>query len=350
MDIEDIKKNGGFYINETKPRIKDIALLSLRLSLKAYFSTYKSVSSYISVLNDSKTPIHEKNHRYSNAYIENATEAISHFQHFIELVIKGILRNKHELLTIDAGKYHTVLFDLLTNKKVSEENINKSKQIEFSEALNRLIELIQTDRISKETYGFIKNARHWIDGINYLRNRIAHRGVYIVRIDSLDFLFGKYIFPFIKEISSLEGYANIGKWGYQNNKLDINPIEKIIEHFNGSSYSMTKVALLKEIGRASYSNPIRKIDYFNHNSTEIRQAELISKHIAKEQFIFEVKICPICGTKSLIKYQVIEDYPQSEDDDFSNSVAYIYNAKCFCCSFELYHSLTDLENIENLKV
>lgn len=347
MDIDEIKKS-GFYINETRPQIKDIAFLSLRLSLKAYFSTYKSISSQISILNNNGAPVEERDQQYSASYIENATEAISHFQHFVELVIKGILRDKHELLAIDAGKDHLLLYDLLTNKETAEDDINKTRQIEFSEALNRLVTLINKDRLSKEKYGFISTAKTWLTGINYLRNRIAHRGVYILRLDALDFLFGKFVFPFLINISSIEGYSGIKQWRFQNNKLNINPIDRIIQHFETENYSMLKVALFKEIGRASYSNPLRKADHFNQNGTEIKKAEIISEHIAKEEFIFEVENCPICGTKSLIKYQEIDD-PNTEDEDFGDVVAYIYNAKCYCCSFELYHSLTDLESIEELE-
>src|SRR5882757_7245333 len=42
MDIKKIEKD-GFYMEKTKSNMGNIALLSLRTSLKSYFSTYKSI-------------------------------------------------------------------------------------------------------------------------------------------------------------------------------------------------------------------------------------------------------------------------------------------------------------------
>src|ERR1035437_7529605 len=115
MDIKDIV-NEGFLINEVKENLGDLAFISLRISLKAYFNTYKNLSYHL--IDDHNIPEDEKDRYLTLPYIENACEAISHFHHFIELIIKDILRQKHILLATDASKQTIILNDLLEGKLV----------------------------------------------------------------------------------------------------------------------------------------------------------------------------------------------------------------------------------------
>jgi len=94
--------------------------------------------------------------------------------------------------------------------------------------------------------------------VNTLRNRIAHRGIFILRYQALDFLFGKYVFPFLKKILFIEGNEKRYSHLQIHNQLgNIDIIDNIISHFEIESYSITKISLLKELGRACFENPLK---------------------------------------------------------------------------------------------
>jgi hypothetical protein len=352
MNIQEIKDD-GFIINQTKPKIENLAFLSLKIALKSYFLTYKSEASNIRFLKDEQLSALEKDSHYTVNYIENACEAISHFHHFVELLIKDILRKEHVLLSIDASKKHDLLFDLLFNKNYDDKALENVKQLEFSEALGRLIALIKMDKLDKTKYDFFVKAEVWLKVLNSLRNRIAHRGIFVIRYKALDFLFGKYAFPFVENILALVEYNKKANWKYQVNYVNINPINEIIQHFKSESYSIQKVSLLKEIGRASFENPLYlNTPILEHYNKEHRaKAESFANSILKLENIDNVVQCPICGAKSLVLY---EDFYDDRDEDtgiVNEAYCFIYKVKCFCCSFELDNNLEDLDkmklNIEN---
>ncbi|QOC98973.1 hypothetical protein [Pseudomonas putida] len=101
MSAREIKRltEQGFKIDEEGGSNINLALISLRLALKAYFSTYKSFSYRIRALDAQRGSTEEEiifNHR--SAYCEAYAECIVHFQHFAELTCKSFLRNDHRLL------------------------------------------------------------------------------------------------------------------------------------------------------------------------------------------------------------------------------------------------------------
>jgi len=352
MDIQKIKVD-GFYVNKTNNNIENIAFLSLNLSLKSYFSTYRSIDyCFSSIANNSMTG-KSKDNLYTHKYVEAACEAISHFQHFTELIVKDILRKAHPLLSIDASKNHNLLYDLIVNKSFNEIENQETKEIEFSVALERIVELIKSNKIDKIKYGFIAESKSWLEVVNKLRNRIAHRGIFVIRYEALDFLFGEYILPFTKKVFLLKEYEGMELINYKNNAANINPIEEIINHINNETYSINKISLLKEIGRASIENPIYlDCNFLAHHNKEIRRRyELLSKNITKFESINKVVMCPICNTISLVKYEDFYDDTDEETGITNESYRYIYNVKCFCCSFDVDNHIHDIEkmnlNIEN---
>lgn len=342
MNISKIE-NDGFYIHDTHPRVKNMAFLSLTMALKAYFATYKSMSFRFSHLKNS-SPDSEDRDYFSASYIENACEAIFHLQHFLELFIKGILEKEHVLLAIDVKKKHALLYDLVKGNKYDESNLESERHIEFSEALQRIISLIKENRINREKYGFIVEANTWLKSVNTLRNRIAHRGVYILRYQALDFLFGKHIFPFLKEVFALEGNEN--KFSYlkfKNPEGEVYIIDEIIKGFEKEDYNITKIALLKELGRACFENPT-KSKFISGNQEKMR-AELIADEVSKLEDIGEVLICPVCKTKSLVKYHDYVETYDSETNEYAGDIQIVYNVTCYCCSLELFSDIGVISNL-----
>ena len=338
MDIKEIAKD-GFYIKDTRPKMKNMAFLSLTMALKAYFSTYKSMSFRFSHLKNTSPDDEDKDY-YTAKYIENACEAIFHLQHFLELFIREILEKESILLSVDVKKNHALLYDLIKGIDFDESELANERQIEFSEALPRLTSLIEAGKVDNK-YGFIKDSKDWINTVNTLRNRIAHRGVYILRYQALDFLFGKHVFPFLKKVLSLDGnekrynqlqvYSKSGKFSV---------IDSIINHFEHEKYSISKVALLKELGRACFENPVKgKLDLGKH---ERKRAELIAEEVSKLEDIGEVLICPVCKAESLVKYHDYVETYNSENGEYDGDIQIVYNVTCYCCSLELFSNIGDL--------
>jgi hypothetical protein len=342
MKIKEIV-NDGFFIKDTDPKVKNIAFLSLTMALKAYFSTYKSMSFHFSHLKNA-SPDSDDRDFYSAKYIENACEAIFHLQHFFELFIKEILEKEHILLAIDVKKNHALLYDLIKGINYDESELEKERQLEFSEAFQRIISLIETGRIDNDKYGFIKDSKECLNNVNTLRNRIVHRGVFILRYQALDFLFGKHVFPFLKEVLSLEGnkkrytqlqgYNELGKFSI---------IDSIINHFEHENYSIPKVALLKEFGRACFENPIR--GKLGIGQKEKKRAKLIAEEVSKLEDIGEVLICPVCETESLVKYHDYVETYDCESGEYAGDIQIVYKVTCYCCSLELFSNIGEINSM-----
>jgi hypothetical protein len=324
--IKDVTKD-GFALGDT-----GLALLSLKLSLKAYFSTYKSMKYSLHVF----SPEYEEyglvetssDYLHSSSYVENCSEAIVHFHHFVELVCKDILREEHTLLAdFTSSRHHIILYKLLSGEQISDEDEQKLQSVAFREALERLNSLVKERKINNSgQWEFFRESYDWLVQLSYLRNRLVHRGVFVLRYPALDKLFGEYALPFVKNVIASDKYSGKdGFWKYTGLKCGIDPIELIIEECQdkGDDYRLGKVAFLKELGRAAYEQP-KGIIYkakdigsnkyrpfgldFEHQQRAVRIAKSETSNVS------EVRECPVCGIPSLVVYDDIE----LEGEDFVN--------------------------------
>jgi len=145
-------RDDGFSLLDQDSELAGTALLSLKLALKAFFSTYQSIRD--------KLPFYAAENRVSDfedsilssspAYCEACVETIVHFQHFVELVCKDSLRADHVLLANDASRRHVILHKLLHAEPVTDLDIQELRSLEFKEALDRLCELIKEKKILDE--------------------------------------------------------------------------------------------------------------------------------------------------------------------------------------------------------
>ena len=333
-DINDITKN-GFSLEKTK-----LELFSLRISLIAYFSTYRTMEYNLHAF----FPENEENQMdefyHNNSYVEKCTEAIIHLHHFVELVCKDILRDEHRLLAdFTSDRHHIILYKLI-NDTLSDEENQKLQSIEFQVALERLIELIRNRKIKNhEKLIFIKEAKVWLESLNNLRNRLIHRGIFVLRYPALDSLFGKYALPFIEKVVALAKYSNKeSSWKYTNLSCGIDPISEIINTFRQGSYNIGKVAMLKELGRSAYEQP-RKIKNWSFLDEE---RQLRAERIANSETVnvAGVRQCPVCGAASLVIYDEIEvDGENYRDHTYEKAWLYIWQVHCMNCTFEVNHHL-----------
>ena len=212
---ENIAEN-GFRLLGQADKLGGLALISLKIALKAYFSTYHAMEYTLHMLDpENKIDQGRRDGSHTPAYFEAYTEAVVHFQHFVELVFKDILRDDHRLLADDPSNYDVIFHMLLKGETISEADYETLKSIEFKDALERICNLINAGRIGNGALGFICEAKTWLEKLNKLRNRVWHRGTFILRYPSLDVFVGRSMLPFVNKIIVLPKYADLHRyWKY----------------------------------------------------------------------------------------------------------------------------------------
>lgn len=355
-DIIEISED-GFLLPDYGGKITSLALLSLRLAIKSFFETYQIMKYSLHVFDKNLlgTELDEReiDFQHTSTYIEKSTEAVLHLHHFIELVCKDFLRAENQLLADEPRTNHVILHKLIKGEPLTDEDTQKLRSIEFNKALDRLCTLIDEQRIDEySSLRFISKDRKFLAQLNTLRNRLLHRGIYSLRYPALDKLFGEYALPFIQNVIVLPLYSgNEGFWKYIDLYCGIDPIELIIGEFQSSSetYNTGKVAMLKELGRAAFHQPrfahfrVRDIGkkkyrpYFVDNGL-IERAERIAT--TETSNVAEVRICPVCGVKSLVIYDDIE--VEGEDPiegTYEKAWRHTCQVVCMSCTFEVNHHL-----------
>ncbi|MDK9866257.1 MULTISPECIES: hypothetical protein [Staphylococcus] len=328
----------------------DVVLNSLNIGLKSYFSSYKSIRENF----DERT--YECCHKQD--YYENFSETILHFHHFFELILKDLLRNENELLPLVISGDSDLVIKLIQNIPLSDDEYKKFKSLSFSQLLDRVCKLIKLKPEVK--FKFIKEYKDELNELNDLRNKIWHQGKVMLKYEAFDFLIGKYILPLVikcLEVSEYRGkYRSHEIWRFNRNSLEINPLEDLLEEFQNKSPAIDKIAVLKELGRASYYSHYGKgfgsiMDSRNQSANQLAQAELNNSFT----FTNEILKCPCCAAMSLVTYtkEVITDIHEYEYEDEQGNVQFyeqedsfqcIYKVKCANCSFQLND-----KGIKNLK-
>ncbi|MDD5175714.1 MAG: hypothetical protein PHQ05_04740 [Sterolibacterium sp.] len=327
----------------TFPRL---AQISFRTGLRAYFSTVQ-----VAGLSEETTTVtkgsssNEMFWRKENCfdYIEAYTEAILHLHHGIELALKELLRQKHSLLACKELPSSAVLLCRMLNKESFAEDPDDSPtSVEFGEALKRIVELIK-HKVFDETFGFIQKNHDFLKHLNKLRNRIIHRGMFIMDYSAFDLMVSKYLLPFMVSLSDLPQFKNSGcipqfssgRNYWYNKKLacDIDPINEIVEMGQHGAVDRKKLAFLKELGRAAYHNPLNDADDTRRidDSAErfryeiLAQVETSNHNPHAYEAGTEWLKCPVCGLGTLVKYI---------DGEGEHS-----HMSCVCCTFSPNKSL-----------
>lgn len=334
----------GFYLNDQNRRLSGLAALSLKIALKSYFSTYQSMKYYLHIFESNDINEEDINRSHSNDYCEQSSESIIHFHHFFELICKEILRSENPLLAVDASNKHVIFDKLLKGEIVTEEDYEGLKSIEFSITIERLCELIKKRNMGQGKLDFFITSKNALMKLNTLRNRLLHRGVYILKYNAFDNLVGKFLFPIVKEILKLPQYRDLTDlWKFKGLSCGLDPIDEIVNEFKANKYYITKIALLKELGRSAYNNQIvqdhRGVFKFLNNE-KIKKFERIAKIQTKGPNVSHITTCPVCGLNTLIVYDdtEIDDYDH-ETGTYSKAWRYTWQVECSSCTFEINHHI-----------
>ena len=344
MDIKNIVSN-GFSLNDLEKRVSSFAFISLKTAINSYFSTYKSSKHFFgNILNESSFTELESDLQYGSDYIEKYSETIIHFQHFIELICKEILREKHELLVLKLDKKHELFYKLLFKEEVDSSDLEGINTTEFTATFERMCELIKLGKLDPRFNFFIEQKNvSAIKQLNNLRNRIWHRGTFVLRYKALDLFIGKYILPLIYQIVELSEYKNLDNfWKYKPLTHPIDPIKDIVDECSKEDYDTGKVAFLKELGRAAYNNPLSHTFKFFNDEIITRSERMVEAEVNLVTHSQADKIynCPVCGVESLISYED-SDGEIEEDGSYSSYWTFSWYIKCQCCSFEISHELNN---------
>lgn len=342
-DINKIVKE-GFYLNSQSQRLSGLAMLSLKIALKSYFSTYQNMKYFLHIFDSSGVSEEVINESHSKEYCEQSSEAIIHFHHFFELVCKEILRSENPLLAVDASNKHEIFDKLLKGERVTEKDQEGLKSIEFSLTIERLCELIKKRNMGSGSLDFFVNSKSFLKELNFLRNRLLHRGVYILNYTAFDNLVGKFILPLVKDILDLPQYKNLTHlWKYKSLSCGIDPIDEIESDFNTNKYDITKIAFLKELGRSAYNNQIMQATkgiYKFLNDEKIKRFEKMAGTQINEPNISHITECPVCGLNTLIVYDDIETDDYDEDTGtYKKAWRYTWQVECISCTFEVNNHL-----------
>ncbi|WP_413475622.1 hypothetical protein [Staphylococcus equorum] len=280
---------------------------------------------------------------------------------------QGKVMLKYEAFDFLIGKYilplvisgnSDLVIKLIQNIPLSDDEYKKFKSLSFSQLLDRVCKLIKLK--SEVKFKFIKEYKDELNELNDLRNKIWHQGKVMLKYEAFDFLIGKYILPLVikcLEVSEYRGkYRSHEIWRFNRNSLEINPLEDLLEEFQNESPAIDKIAVLKELGRASYYSHYGKgfgsiMDSRNQSANQLAQAELNNSFT----FTNEILKCPCCAAMSLVTYtkEVITDIHEYQYEDEQGNVQFyeqedsfqcIYTVKCANCSFQLND-----KGIKNLK-
>jgi len=331
--------------NEFKPN--DYSLLSLRVAIKSFFSTYKAMRYSQAVGYDEKmnacgdTDLNQTPMEYVIAYFET----IIHFQHFFELFCKSILAIEHPLLAYRITDRPELLLKVLKNESLTPEELNNVYMIEMSQAL-KVLSVVLKDESSQLycQFGFLKKFVTDLEKLNTLRNRILHGGKHVLNYAEFDDLIIHKILPLIAELEKrLELKLNSHLWRYKTLHCNIDPIKELVkEHKN----SWQKIALLKELGRAAYENPLKIISEPKSSSRLMSSGVMQNRQFSKiarakaeayvETHNAPYTTCPVCGSDTMsVFYDNYEIPDPQKPDEIKGFESYPYSTECQCCTLEL---------------
>ena len=357
-------ENEGFLIGDINQNNLLIAFISLRKAFQSWFSSYScfkwnfriaDVSHQLSIPSDISDPAQYDRkiriHNHTFEYFECYSETILHFHHFIELVLKELLRQKHELFASNGSNNPLIYYQLLVGEKININDLKELKSIEFSETLRRLICLIDNQKLDLQTYNFLKKNKIVLDKLNNFRNRLVHKGTFVLPYAKFDEYIGKYLLQIIINITNLSICRNMEYlWKYQSPlHCGLDPLDQLENEFINDQLNYKKIAYLKELGKAAYQNPYQKYGLpVDKGERDRAHSFSLFEFNNEKNNIQDILSCPVCGVKSLIRFFELENENPDPENLGKMWLETIY-VKCLYCSFEVTKSLSNASEL-NLSI
>ncbi|TDL78986.1 hypothetical protein [Peribacillus frigoritolerans] len=321
-------------LNSGTPQFKNTAFYSLKIALKSYFSTYYTMVSKLNFHTDKVEKI-----SLSDSYYESYIETIVHFQHFFELIIKDLLEKENPLLAVKTIDKPVLLHRLLLKEDITDEEYNSLNSLEFSGALKTVCELQRAGRITNPAFEIFNRNKGVLDTLNNFRNRIWHRGRFILKYHALDEFICKYVLPVALEVVELNEYTHYKTdWSPKRSKniMKIDVLLELKNEYKKAVPDHSKIAFLKEVGRTEYNQEL--IFLFRNEE----KAKVYKKLEDENKFISEVLECPVCGNLSLLNYHDYDVSFEELGDEIGENYQVITvplivesHVGCIICKFEV---------------
>ena len=330
----------------------DAKLTALREGLKNYYETFSITSNgfyeYLHKTNSKIILTEIKGHSFLTKYFSSIIFIHLTFEHFLI----EILESKSQLLS-KLSRNNFDLIKILIN--INTIDLTNKQNIDFSEALNRVVKLINNQNelpneyklVSK--YDFIKKHYKTLKTLSLLRNNIIHEGKTMLNRYIYELFFVNNLLPLIRDFLNSQEQKDIKPFIERNLYCKKNVINEIIkeplpeEYDNMANYENTKRLLnrinhFKELGRASYNNPLHMFENFtNYDQKEnieqtynkrIREdAELYVKFKQQTMGHYKDYTCPNCGTKSLTSYDFWRN--------LNSNKTRVETAGCSVCNYKI---------------
>jgi hypothetical protein len=335
LSVDDLCQRGDHFAlpSLTNDPNEDIGLFSLRLSLIAFASTYEAIGRDLARTQS----CNGEDERYRREYFERYITAILYSHHFTELALKKLLRTRGKLLPLKLEFDACQLDDLSKGSSLDADKINT---IEFSEALKRIVRLVSEKRLKDSISEYVHEHQSVLRKLNTLRNRLWHRGTYVLHYDALDCLFGRDVLPLMFELVQIYKDGLVSYWRPPALHCGIDPFEEIKRVYSDCTQSdmdARRVAIYKELARAAYRNPLAPL------KADLPASSLVNRKIradnnqlvrpAQTECEFHqpdrVIPCPVCGAKTLMKFSSETDGPDGTVSVFTSEI------RCALCSLEL---------------
>jgi len=338
----------------------DSKLTALRRGLMDYYETYSIClstsnnknynSSLYEYFNETKEGIslsQIKGHSFLIGYFSSIVFIHLSFEQFLFEVLET---QSPILAKLNLDKQ----FDLIKTLtgEIKNEPVKNRKYVDYSVALNRVQQLIEKDNILppkfrlNNKYHFLKDHIETLKQLSILRNDIIHSGKQMLNRYTYEFFFVNQLMPLIREYLNVNPPSPYLERELHCKKNVINEIsnEKLPENYNDpNNYkdlckSLKRINHFKELGRASFHNPINMLESIvneeqkkmieeNHNKPLRENADLFVNLKQEKLGHYDMNICPCCGTKSLTSF---DSWTYLIDNKTK-----LHTAECVVCSYRV---------------
>lgn len=340
-------------------------LTMLRLGLKNYYDSYAAyseskISGYtyqIYYNNDKSTTVVMPHRGCSHEFLGCFNLSICYTQLFFELYIVKMLDNISTVITRKNLKKSDDFLTALLNEN-SKDKFRSKNTIKYNTILERFKVLLDNHNKIPEEFKIPKKFHFFnehFESLNILRvwrNRINHSGKHVLYYYSYEVLFINHLLPLISKVLSIEDdtvYLN------RNLYCGFNVIDELskiklpydylsLEKQDEQEMLLKKINHFKELGRASFSNPLYMGEWGNEalknhleaqNVTKREIAEIEANIIHQPLNYYQRFTCPCCGTKTLMTF---EYWTQTIDQTTRP-----HKAKCILCSYEISSDIGEPE-------
>jgi hypothetical protein len=244
-----------------------------------------------------------------------------------------------------------VLYKLLKSIELDDEEKSELGSIGFDDAKKRLEALAKENVLDEEPVAEIltnTQTLKLLKILNNLRNRMMHRGLYVLKREALDTLMAGHFLPLVLAITKCESYKGLeAHWKYNSLDCEIDPIECLVGEFNKGEQNSAKTCFLKELGRAAYFSPLHvplkeRKSGFNGTVGQWLDDKNLCQWMGDKSGL---KQCPVCGLNSIEFDRETDSYDDDEKGVQINEY-WISDIQCKCCGFHLNDSIGNPEGFD----